>query len=131
LAAVLQSDLSRAEARAERAEADLDTVGHALGICYDHDHGCGGHGPVEDMVIAVKEGRYATGRAIDAEVRVAELEEALAPLAAMAEGVPEGPAWHDGVPLWYGFQIKGREIPSLTAGDVRRARALLGPRETP
>jgi hypothetical protein len=58
-----------AEARALAAERALDAVGHAMGICYDHDHGCGGHGPVEEMVRAAKDGVSARGDAIDEAAR--------------------------------------------------------------
>jgi hypothetical protein len=76
------ADLLRAVAslveRAERAERDLNAVGHALGICYDHDHGCGGHGPVEEMVRAAEEGCRAQGEAIDERERAEVAESRLA-----------------------------------------------------
>jgi hypothetical protein len=62
--------LREVEAEAARLRRDLDAVGHALGVCYDHDHGCGGHGPVEEMIRAAKDGCAMQGRAIDAEAQV-------------------------------------------------------------
>jgi hypothetical protein len=61
----------------DEARRDLDAVGHAMGICYDHDHGCGGHGPIEAMVLAAKDGVSARGDAIDERVRAERAEGAL------------------------------------------------------
>jgi hypothetical protein len=45
--AVLQSQLMEANINA-------DKIAHELGVCYDHDHGCGGAGPVEEQIKAIK-----------------------------------------------------------------------------
>jgi hypothetical protein len=72
--------LREVEAEAARLRRDLDAVGHALGICYDHDHGCGGHGPAEEMVRAARDGCAARGRAIDAESETERLRRRVATL---------------------------------------------------
>jgi hypothetical protein len=73
----LVASVSALVAERDEAKRDLDAVGHALGICYDHDHGCGGAGPVEEMVRAAKEGCAAQGEAIDARARAEKAEAAL------------------------------------------------------
>jgi hypothetical protein len=45
--AVLQSQLMEANLNA-------DKIAHELGVCYDHDRGCGGAGPVEEQIKAIK-----------------------------------------------------------------------------
>lgn len=36
-------------------QEQLDAIGHALGICYCHDHGCGGAGPLHAMLEQIGE----------------------------------------------------------------------------
>jgi len=120
VASALYDDRTALRARVAELEAGLDAVGHALGICYDHDHGCGGHGPVDAMVLAAKDGCAARGNAIEAglaedalRARVKILRAAMHAAALLKCPACPGndTAGHDDR-CWYGTVLRGVSGPA-------------------
>lgn len=79
---VLRAALDEARAEAERRRSDLDKIGHEIGICYCHDNGCGGAGPVEAIVEAINRARRDAGEGDDLRSALARKEAECASLRA-------------------------------------------------
>lgn len=67
----------------------------------------------------------AAGSAAGDQKRIKDLEEALAPFAAVATAEPNGSHFTDPVLLWHGASCTHPLIHAPTWGDIRRAHRLL------
>jgi hypothetical protein len=83
--AALREAREGAERERDEARKDLDAVGHGLGICYCHDHGCGGSGPVESIVQSVRDDRRERDDALDSLAALRSERDALAAALRSAE----------------------------------------------
>jgi hypothetical protein len=63
--------------RADRLSSDLDRIAHAIGVCYCHDQGCGGAGPVDEQIKAVERMHMKCAESADLRLIVERLRGAL------------------------------------------------------